>query len=629
MKRVLQKKSMVTGCCLLLLISAFTGKIFSQTPGNSGIPHVIVFQSVITEKDGRAIPDGTYDVSFSIYDVKEGGNPVWTEIHPGFKIEKGNLNVLLGKKNPSNPIAFKFDRKLYLDIKINNDVNIHQRIELGSTAYSLASEYAEEVDDLSITTDKFADGAVTDEKIESVSFSALRDDISPDPYSVYWTILGNIILGPERNYIGTIEAKDFVIKTFSIERMRFGPTGRVTMGTPEHTVIFTVIGKTKFQDTFIKGDLGVGVMPGAAKVHINSPGQVPFSNGVIDDIPPFRVDVDDVTRFKVNQNGKVVISTAVGDGDEDERDKYPLFLNSEEQGIGIKVKGSSDNDNNFVSFWNNKGMQGRIEGENYEDYISDPAYLMRDAYIIATGVADVLAFGLASSIEPASAIAFTAEVLYNEVVIVLENTNLGVTYESSSGDYAEWLEKTDEDEVFQAGEIVGIVNGKITKNTIDADQLSCISFAPIVLGNKPPADKTSLYEKVAFLGQVPVKVIGKVNRGDYIIPSGLNDGTGIAVAPEMMTIDEYLIVLGRTWGESDNEDIKYVNTAIGFDNDEIIKIIQLENQKQVKLNSAVELTEKKIQQARQKLSDMNIEIEKVSNHLNKPDTKTIKTSSEL
>lgn len=614
MNRVLQRKPIILICCLVFFLTAFGSKIYSQT--NSGIPYVFAFQGIISEKDGSAIPDGSYDISFALYDVKEGGTPLWREDHSALEIKNGVISVLIGKKNINNPISVIFDRKYFLDITINTDLIIRQRIELGTAAYSLGSEFAETVDNNSITTEKFADEAVTDEKIVNVSSTAI-DDISPDPYSIYWTILGNFIWGPERNYIGTIEAKDFVIKTFSIERMRFGPTGRVTMGTPADTVEFTVIGKTKTQNTFIKGDLGVGVRPGGSRVHIKS-----------HDIPPFRVDINDQTRFLVKQNGRVEITTDVGGGSDNDRDAYPLFINSEDQGIGIKLKGSTSNDNNFVSFWNNKGMQGRIEGENFVDWLADPCVIMRDAYMIATVAADVTAFAMAP-VEPASCVAFTAETVFNAIMVANELANLGVTYESSSGDYAEWLAKADVNESFEPGEIVGILNGRISKYTLNADQLSCISLAPVVLGKMPPKDQEYGFEKVAFIGQVPVKVIGIVRPGDYIIPSGLNNGTGIAVAPELMTIDEYLNVVGRAWSGSDNEGLKFINTAIGFDNHEIVKILQLQEQKEKILFNAVRQAESKIKEANQKIFEMNSEIKKVATQLKDKNENITKTSSGL
>ncbi|MDZ7765193.1 MAG: hypothetical protein U5K00_12320 [Melioribacteraceae bacterium] len=80
----------------------------------------------------------------------------------------------------------------------------------------------------------------------------------------------------------------------------------------------------------------------------------------------------------------------------------------------------------------------------------------------------------------------------------------------------------------------------------------------------PPADEEYKYEKVAFRGQVPVKVLGKVIAGDYIIPSGLEDGIGIAVSPEFMTGEEFAKTIGRAWESSNNQDVKFVNVGVGL-----------------------------------------------------------------
>ena len=78
MKRVLKKNSIVIAK-LLLLFFAFAVNINSQTVSKTEIPHVIAFQGVISEKDGSNIPDGIYDVHFALFDVQEGGSPIWTE----------------------------------------------------------------------------------------------------------------------------------------------------------------------------------------------------------------------------------------------------------------------------------------------------------------------------------------------------------------------------------------------------------------------------------------------------------------------------------------------------------------------------------------------------------------------
>jgi len=154
--------------------------------------------------------------------------------------------------------------------------------------------------------------------------------------------------------------------------------------------------------------------------------------------------------------------------------------------------------------------------------------------------------------------------------------NLGVAYESGAGDYAEWLERADRKETIQPGDVVGVIGGKISKKFTHADRFMAVSTSPIVLGNMPKdAAGEELSEKVAFMGQVPVKVRGLVNIGDYILPSGEGDGTGIAVAPENMLARDYQRIIGVAW-ENSNPDqfINMINTAVGMNHNDMSKVIE-------------------------------------------------------
>ena len=161
----------------------------------------------------------------------------------------------------------------------------------------------------------------------------------------------------------------------------------------------------------------------------------------------------------------------------------------------------------------------------------------------------------------------------------------GVTYASKGADYAEWIPKENPNEHFNIGEIVGVKNGHITKNTEDAEQIMIVSSRPIVLGNTPPADEADKYVKVGFMGQVMTMVRGKVNVGDYIVPSGHNDGTAIAVSPEDLTIEQIPLVAGKAWeGTSDYSVIGFVNVAVGLKTTEWVDMLrsQAENYEDLK-----------------------------------------------
>ena len=105
-----------------------------------------------------------------------------------------------------------------------------------------------------------------------------------------------------------------------------------------------------------------------------------------------------------------------------------------------------------------------------------------------------------------------------------------------------------------------------------------ISTKPIVLGNVPKPEDEKNFEKVAFLGQVPVKVFGKVNIGDYIIPNGNNNGVGKAVPPSEIKSTEIKNILGIAWsGSTQGNTISVINVAVGInvnDNQKMVDDLQ-------------------------------------------------------
>jgi hypothetical protein len=304
-----------------------------------------------------------------------------------------------------------------------------------------------------------------------------------------------------------------------------------------------------------------------------------------------------------------------------------LQVQGSNQGIAIRVNGSRTNANNFISFWDGTNMRGRIEGETAGELAANPDY-KRDlkalnvavtmssisyaTSAISVGFAAVDVVAAASSSTPcvglgacvtapvpsliiAAGIKFIAAsadflaVAYgldvalaakNEYVTA-KNSEVGVTYQSSAGDYAEWIPKANPAETFLPGHIVGLKSGFISKNLEGAGKLFVISTNPIVLGNMPKVGNEKAYEKVAFMGQVPVYVVGNVQAGDYILPSGLNNGLGIAVSPSKMKVEDYANIVGVAWSASTGGSYSLINVAIGLNEGDISKVV-IEQNKEIK-----------------------------------------------
>jgi len=185
-----------------------------------------------------------------------------------------------------------------------------------------------------------------------------------------------------------------------------------------------------------------------------------------------------------------------------------------------------------------------------------------------------------------------------------EFNKIGVEYSSGNGDYAEWLERMDASEYITAGDIVAVVGGKVTRNLENAEQVMVVSHRPIILGNAPEEGQEPLGNNIAFMGQVPVKVLGPVSTGDYIVADKNIIGYGKAMAPNEMTAQDFKYAVGRSWEENLKEGPKLVNTVVGVHNGDWIQIVQ-------KLQKKQELYEDKFK----KIEAQVIELDNKANEL--------------
>jgi len=310
-------------------------------------------------------------------------------------------------------------------------------------------------------------------------------------------------------------------------------------------------------------------------------------------------------------NGQVTISADVN-GNDASYGAYPLRVEGSNQGIAIRIDGTRNTDNNFVTFWDAAGIQGRIEGQTDTDLLNEPQYIFDQSLYAAQTAVQVVNLATAAAaaiadpgnliIETANSAALAAEITaYN----IFAFSNLGVTYESGSGDYAEWLPRLNPEEEMSFGQIVGVKGGMITRSVEGAEQLMVISRAPIVLGNMPPDSLAAgSYEKVAFMGQVPVWIIGKVNTGDYILPYDNTSGYGRAVSPAELTPGQLGLVVGRSWGQSSLGGPKLVNVVVGVNSREWAAFIEKDREEITALQQEVAQLRERVERSEEVLAEL-------------------------
>ena len=256
---------------------------------------------------------------------------------------------------------------------------------------------------------------------------------------------------------------------------------------------------------------------------------------------------------------------------------------------------SLSKENQYITFEDKDGRRtGTIRAQSTEDFrdntVLDNVYLLN---VMSSFVGIDLLDGI---------VAGTVEISN----LVDSFNKIGVEYSSGHGDYAEWLERIDVSEYLTAGDIVAIKGGKITRDLTDVEQIMVVSHKPIILGNAPELEQEYKGNNIAFMGQVPVKVMGAVQTGDYIVANSEIKGYGVAIHPEAMTAADFRLAVGRSWGNNPAAGPKMINTVVGVHNGDWSIEVKKIQQSQEKLDTKIESLSSKIRRIAQKIKKVNI-----------------------
>jgi hypothetical protein len=154
------------GTILIVLLIIATQSLWAQSlPGTTSTStNTISYQGRLADTNGNPLT-GVYNMEFRIYSHPTAGEPLWTEYWTGgnsVQISDGLFNVMLGSINASLISAIQGNNELYLGITVGSDTEMTPRIQLGSVPFAMQAMV---VSDGSVTTDKLADGAVTETKL--------------------------------------------------------------------------------------------------------------------------------------------------------------------------------------------------------------------------------------------------------------------------------------------------------------------------------------------------------------------------------------------------------------------------------------------------------------------------------
>ncbi|MEH6538093.1 MAG: hypothetical protein V7719_16955 [Psychroserpens sp.] len=557
-------------------------------PDNQELPGV--------DAEGNILPNATIAIRFTILD--ESNQVEYQEVQTTNTDQYGRINLLIGQEDPDGFAEISWDGT-------NKDLNVEIDFDGGTNYVDMAREkltflpYAFHrnitatgtltVDDLT-----FLNGELQVEGPANLNSTLNVNGGNATNLSGDLTVEGNTNLNNDLLIIGDLEVVGATVLNDSLN----------------------VVGQAT---TNLSGDVNIG---GNLNVEGNSDFDALTGNTLLiynETTLAGETTIADDT----NINAQLTINATIeNEGQQSNFDLYPLQVEGSYQGIAIKVKDERGIANNYISFWDEDEAQmwGRIEGITIDELHDDPefqweqGFKITDAAItyvellifiaefgesgldLATELTAFAAcaglgacvvspaptkigekiFNVVVKIANAAAAVGSSVLSYAELVAfeVFSEENIGVSYQSGAGDYAEWLPKENINAHFSAGELVGIKNGLVTKNIWGAEKIMVVSTRPIVLGNMPQKSNEKNNVKIAFIGQVPVKVLGSVSPGDFILPNILDNRYGTAVNPKEMKALDYKRMVGVAWNIIGvSEGINIVNVAVGINTNNLSDIV--------------------------------------------------------
>ncbi|MFH1429776.1 MAG: hypothetical protein ABIH39_08570 [Candidatus Margulisiibacteriota bacterium] len=155
----------------IILVLVFTLHLTLNTLNSyAAVPHLLSYQGRLTGTDGSTL-NGSYTLTFRIYDAETAGNLLWEENQTGVLVQKGMFNILLGSVTNLN---LAFDKPYFLEIKVGSEVmNARQRIN--SVGYAIRAERADSSD-----------------KADQADKAVLADDVISLPKGIIAMWSGNI-----------------------------------------------------------------------------------------------------------------------------------------------------------------------------------------------------------------------------------------------------------------------------------------------------------------------------------------------------------------------------------------------------------------------------------------------------
>lgn len=169
-KPVLSSWFLVLGFLVLGPLSVVRGSLFAQSPQ---VPHLLNFQSVLTDAAGVPLPDGTYEVDFRIVDA--AGEEFYAETQT-LETSQGVASAMVGAQGSLDLPQLDPQTPKFLRVQVEGQGPSRQ-MEIVTVPYALYAQQALGAAPQSIGGEAIRPGAITAEHLAEDALDTLLGDI--------------------------------------------------------------------------------------------------------------------------------------------------------------------------------------------------------------------------------------------------------------------------------------------------------------------------------------------------------------------------------------------------------------------------------------------------------------------
>lgn len=241
------------------------------------VPGVINFQGKLTNADGVSL-DGTYTITFSLYNVENGGEPIWSESQ-SVTVADGIYNVQLGTENSLSASLFDNDN-LYLKVEVENET-LAPRQRITCTAYAMKAEIAGDADtvdgqhasDFLGTEDDYGRSGVAEDLYEGGTTLTNKYVNEGQPNSITHSMIATDAITGNKIADGTVGPSDLSNNAVTTDKIQDGTIqqAKLSFSVPDGHSLDAADGNpvnALYVDN--AGNIGVGTTSPTRQLHIHA-----------------------------------------------------------------------------------------------------------------------------------------------------------------------------------------------------------------------------------------------------------------------------------------------------------------------------------------------------------------------